>query len=112
MGLDICFKQMKKNCCPHCGEFIDYKEVACEDSGGRAWYPLLESIGYYVPIEERTEENDWYGKDMVLTAEQVKKAFELVRGDDVYSVYNYHAIKVLIATALFDGDYIAVNADW
>lgn len=110
MGLDIRFSQRKKATCPHCGkEIVSAEIVDAEDSNGRAWYRFLESIGYYVPHEQRTEENDWYGKDMVLTKEQANYAYRFVKKNEVY---NRQMIAMLIATALFEEDYVVVNADW
>ena len=65
MGLDITFTRRRNMVCPKCGEIIGHTNVAYVDAGGSGWHPLLESIGYYVPYKLRTEENDWYGKDMV-----------------------------------------------
>lgn len=109
MGLDIRLTQRKENCCPHCGKFIDHKEVDSVYSSGRVWYPFLESIGYYVPYAQRTEKNDWYGKDMVLTEEQAKKLYEFVSEHDAY---NDGEVKRMVAVALFEKDDIVVNADW
>ena len=44
MGLDIRFTQRKKNVCPHCGKVAGYSDVNSAPSGGRAWYPFLESM--------------------------------------------------------------------
>ena len=44
---------MKSEYCP------DYVDIASTDSGGRLWYDFLERLGYYVPYEKRTKENDW-----------------------------------------------------
>lgn len=110
MGLDIRFTQQKKRVCPHCGkELAEPIVIDTEDSGGRAWYPFLESIGYYVPYEERTEENDWYGKDMVLTKEQAEDAYKFVKKNDVY---NRQMIAMLISAAVMENDDVVVNADW
>ena len=110
MGLDIRFTQRKKKVCPHCGKAIEEQyEVDCVYSGGRVWYPFLETIGYYVPYEQRTEENDWYGKDMVLTREQADYAYRYAKENDVY---NEKKIVMLIAVAKLEGDDIVVNADW
>ena len=70
MGLDITVMERRDVRCPHCGEVITTVDVASTDSGGRLWYDSLERLGYYVPYEKRTKENDWYGKDMVLDNEQ------------------------------------------
>ena len=109
MGLDIKFKRRKNIVCPKCGEIVGQDDVQNADAGGRGWYPILESIGYYVPYEQRTEENDWYGKDMVLTEEQAKEVYEFVKKNDIYGS---GGVQVLIAAALYDKDSIAVNADW
>ena len=109
MGLDIRFTQRKKNVCPHCGKVAGYSDVNSAPSGGRAWYPFLESIGYYVPYEKRTEENDWYGKDMVLTKEQADHAYRYAKEEEVY---NWHEIVGLIAVAGVEKDDIVINADW
>ena len=110
MGLDITFTQRNKNVCPHCGKEIEPQIIIdSANSGGRAWYPFLESIGYYVPYEQRTEENDWYGKDMVLTKEQATQAYRFVKEIDVY---NRQMIAMLISAAMLENDYIVVNADW
>ena len=109
MGLDISISRRKKIVCPACGEVVGYDVVVCEDSSGRIWYSFLESIGYYVPFEQRTEENDWYGKDMVLTEDQVKELYRFVESN---SPYNHGAIRCLIATASFEHGDVVVNADW
>lgn len=109
MGLDIRFVQRKKIVCPKCGEILGYKDVNTVFGGGRGWYPLLESFGYYVPYERRTEGNDWYGKDMQLTAEQADEAFGFVRENDLY---DSDSVAMLIAAARYEKDDIFVNADW
>lgn len=48
MGLDITFTQRKKNVCPHCGKITGQTDVNAAPSGGRVWYPFLESIGYFL----------------------------------------------------------------
>jgi hypothetical protein len=109
MGLDITITQRKKNICPHCGKVTGYSDVCSASSGGRGWYPFLELIGYYVPYELRTEENDWYGKDMALTKEQANHAYHFVKDEEIY---NWREIRGLIAVALVEKDDIVVNADW
>lgn len=109
MSLDIRFTQRKNIVCPKCGEIVTTIDVNRESSGGRVWYPFLEAIGYYVPYEQRTEENDWYGKDMVLTKEQAEYAYRFVREAEVY---DRKMVSMLIAEALFDNNDIVVNADW
>ena len=109
MGLDIRFTQRKKLICPKCGEIIGSKDVTTVDGGGRGWYPLLESFGYYVPFEERTDENDWYGKDMTLSVEQADEAYRFVKEHDLY---DSDSVAMLIAAARFENDDIVVNADW
>ena len=98
---------------PHCGKEIAAPfDIDSADSGGRVWYPFLESIGYYVPHEQRTEENDgydWYGKDMVLTIDQAKQAYQFVKENQVSE---WQMIAMLISCALMEEDDIVVNADW
>lgn len=79
MSLDITIMERKAVRCPHCGEVVNTVDVASTDSGGRLWYDFLEKLGYYVPYEKRTKENDWYGKDMVLDNEQAKQTCRLRR---------------------------------
>lgn len=109
MSLDISFTQRRKNICPHCGEITGHTDVVTVDSGGGVWYPFLEEIGYYVPYEQRTEENDWYGKDMVLTKEQIGRAYKFVKENEMY---NWFVIKGLLAESLMENDSVVVNADW
>ena len=61
MSLDITIKERKEFRCPDCGRLVTTQDIDAEDSGGRVWYGFLESVGYYVPYEKRTKENDWYG---------------------------------------------------
>ena len=68
MSLSITFTQRERIVCPKCGEIAGYRDVKDENSGGRVWYDLLEKLGYYVPHAD----DDWYGKDMVLTNEQAQ----------------------------------------
>lgn len=107
MGLDIRISRCTENICPHCGKGVGYTVVDSNTSGGRLWYPFLESIGYYVPYDKRTEENDWYGKDMALTTEQAKELFEFLK-----KTFQYSDIKFLVAMALAENDTIVINADW
>ena len=109
MGLDVRFIRRKKIVCPHCGGLVGHTDEDCIYGGGRAWYPFLESIGYYVDYEQRTEENDWYGKDMVLTNAQAEELYRFIQTHDPYGVVG---LPQLIATARFENDDIVVNADW
>lgn len=109
MGLDVRFTQRKKIICPKCGEIVGHTDVRDVHCGGRGWYPLLELFGYYVPYEERTEENDWYGKDMVLTEEQADETYRFVKKNDLYDA---DGVAMLIASARYEKDDIVVNADW
>lgn len=109
MGLDIRITRRKAIVCPHCGEIVGYNYDDCIDSGGRAWYQFLESIGYYVPHEKRTEENDWYGKDMVLSSEQALELHKFVTESELFIGYE---LPAMIATAILADDQIVVNADW
>ena len=109
MGLDVSVIRRKDLVCSKCGEVVGTSSMDDVDSGGRVWYPFLEAIGYYVPYDKRTEENDWYGKDMVLNKEQVTQVRKFVK---CFEVYNHKAISNLIAAAECDGDDVVINADW
>lgn len=109
MSLDISIAEVEDVYCPHCGEIVNKNVVNCECSGGRSWYDFLEKIGYYVPYEQRTEENDWYGKDMELTTKQLQDMYEYIA---INEPYNWNAINGLIANAVFKGNKVVINADW
>ena len=109
MSLDITIKERKEFYCPDCGRLVTTQDIGEECSGGRVWYNFLEPIGYYVPYEKRTEENDWYGKDMVLTEEQAKQLADFV-SDNL--PYQWVAINNLIASAMLHGNKVVINADW
>ena len=110
MSLDIRFTIKKAVICPHCEKVVKLEDGCSVSSGGRGWYPILEKLGYYVPYDERTEENDWYGKDMVLSDEQMDEVFQFVdRHPDLCEAGN---ILGLLAVARLKGNSVAVNADW
>lgn len=111
MGLDISITSKKDLLCPHCGDVVKQEVVSCEASGGRVWYDFLEDIGYYVPYDQRTEETDWYGKDMVLTEAQVKKLYRFVTEHE-RDLYCGNAIRHLVMAADIEGETVVVNADW
>ena len=111
MSLDVRFTVRRNVMCPHCGKVVMTTDEQTVDTGGRAWYPILEELGYYVPYELRTEENDWYGKDMVLNDEQLDILYQHIR----YRVSElYHGMEVLslIAVARMENDMVVLNADW
>lgn len=110
MSLDIRFTSYEGGVCPHCGEIVGRKEIDCAESGGKGWYPILEELGYYVPYEQRTEENEWYGKDMVLTEEQADKVYRFVC--DNPDLYDSCYVRRVLASALYEKYTIVVNADW
>ena len=109
MSLDITIKERKEFRCPDCGRLVTTQDIDAECSGGRVWYDFLEQIGYYVPYENRTEENDWYGKDMVLTEEQAKQLAQFVSDD---KPCNDRDIECLVERALMRGNKVVINADW
>ena len=109
MGLDITVMERKDVCCPHCGEVINTVEVNSTDSSGRLWYDFLERLGYYVPYEKRTKENDWYGKDMVLDNEQAKQLTDYAMQKEVY---NWDGVERVVTEALAHGNKVVINADW
>ena len=110
MSLDIRFKEIRPVLCPHCGQLVTLEEVSSVSSGGRDWYPILEKIGYYVSYEQRTEENDWYGKDMALDREQTEEVYQYIKKHT--DLYEGREIAMLIAEALLEGYTVVVNADW
>ena len=109
MSLDITIKELKELRCPDCGRMVTTQDIGEECSSGRVWYDFLESVGYYVECDNLTEENDWYGKDMVLTEEQAKQLAQFV--SDYQPTY-YDDIEVLVARALLHGNKVVINADW
>ena len=109
MSLDITIKERKEFYCPDCGRLVMAQDIGAECSGGRVWYNFLEPIGYYVPYEKRTDENDWYGEDMVLTEAQAKQLAQFVSD---YLPSNYNEIEGLVAMALMRGNKVVINADW
>ena len=109
MSLDITIKERKEFRCPDCGRLVTTQDIDAEWSSGRVWYDFLEPIGYYVPYEKRTEENDWYGKDMVLTEEQAIQLADFVSKNQTY---NGSGIECLVARALMRGNKVVINADW
>ena len=110
MSLDIRFTVKRDIICPHCGMVVKTEDGYSAESGGRGWYPILTDLGYYVPYDKRTGANDWYGKDMVLTDEQLDKVYCFVKKlSDLYSAAD---ILGLIAMARYEKCSVAVNADW
>lgn len=110
MSLDITIRERQEFYCPDCGRLVTTQDIgATEYSGGRVWYNFLEPIGYYVPYEKRTKENNWYGEDMVLTEKQAKQLAQFVSD---YQPTNYDNIEVLVARALLHGNKVVINADW
>ena len=109
MSLDITVKERKEFRCPDCGRLVTTQDIGAECSGGRVWYNFLEPIGYYVPYEKRTKENDWYSKDMELSDEQAKQLVDFVSS---CQPTEYKAIETLVARALLHGNKVVINADW
>lgn len=109
MGLDITVMERKDVRCSHCGEVINTVDIASTDSGDRLWYDFLERLGYYVPYEKRTKENDWYGKDMVLDNEQAKQLADYAVKKEVY---NRDGVESVVATALMHENKVVINANW
>ena len=109
MSLDITIREQQEFRCPDCGRLVTTQDIGAECSGGRVWYNFLEPIGYYVPYEKRTKENDWYGLDMVLSEEQAKQLAQFVVD---YQPSNYGSIEDMVARALMRGNKVVINADW
>lgn len=111
MGLDITVSRYDVGKCPHCGKPI---KGTCRDyveSGGRSYAEYLQEIGYYAPYEirEKEPERDFYGKDMVLTAEQAKQLAAFAKE---HELYNWVSIMALVDCAIENGDFVVINADW
>ena len=109
MSLDITIKERKEFRCPDCGRLVTTQDIDAECSSGRVWYDFLQVVGYYVEGDNLTEENDWYGKDMALTEEQVKQLADFV---SEYQPYYAKSIYGLVARALMHGNKVVINADW
>lgn len=110
MSLDIRFTERENVICTHCGEVVTTRDVQSVESGGREWYDILEELGYCVPYDQRTEENDWYGKDMALTTEQAEKVYWHVMNHG--NVYNGYDVTGLIARSALNKNVVVINADW
>lgn len=106
MGLDITVRRVKEHRCPDCGRVVFSEVVEEEASGGRDWYPFLESVGYYV--EDHTEENERYGENVTLTDEQTMWLLKHFPND----AYNARAVLEVISAAITLGDRVNINADW
>lgn len=106
MGLDITFKQRKNFVCPDCGKIVGSMDVLEETSGGRVWYEFLESVGYYMP---EAREQAWYGKDMVLTREQVQELYRFTKDKEPYC---WLEVIHMLAVSMAEGHDVVINADW
>ena len=109
MSIDITIKERKEFRCPDRGRLVTTQDIDAEDSGGRVWYDFLQGVGYYVEGDNPAEENDWYGKDMVLTEEQAKQLADFVSDNQPY---NARDVECLVARALMRGNKVVINADW
>ena len=109
MSLDITIKERKEFLCPGCGRLVTTQDIDAECSGGRVWYDFLQGVGYYVEDDNQTEEEDWYGEDMILTEEQAKQLSDFVSDNQPY---NARDVECLVARALLHGNKVVINADW
>ena len=109
MGLDITIKERKEFRCPECGRLVTTQDIDAECSSGRVWYDFLQGVGYYTEGDNPTEENDWYGEDMVLNEEQAKRLLDFVSDKHPY---NARDLECLVARALLNGNKVVINADW
>ena len=109
MSLDITIKERKEFRCPDCGRLVTTQDIDAECSSGRVWYDFLQGVGYYTEGDNPTEENDWYGKDMVLTEEQAKQLSGFVSDNHPY---NARDVECLVARSLLHGNKVVINADW
>ena len=104
MSLDITIKEQEEFRCPDCGKLVTTKDISEVRSGGKDWYDFLKCVGYY-----GSEDNQWYGKDMVLTDEQAR---ELARYSTECVYWEGNDIEKLVAVALLRGHKVTINADW
>lgn len=111
MSLDITFTSYKPLLCPHCGEVVKREVVNVADSDGRAWYPFLESVGYYTPGYRSVDDETWYGKDMELTEGQLKELYKFMIDNEI-DLYSGHSVRLLVMAALLEGETVVVNVDW
>ena len=109
MSLDITIKERKEFRCPDCGRMVTTQDIYAECSGGKEWYDFLQGVGYFVEDDNPTEEEDWYGEDMVLTEEQAKQLADFVSDIQPYNARN---VEHLVAMALLRGNKVVINADW
>ena len=109
MGLDITIKERKEFRCPDCGRLVTTQDIDTEYSCGRVWYDFLQGVGYYAEGDNLTEENDWYGEDMVLNEEQAKQLADFVSENQLYNALD---VECLVASALIHGNKVVINADW
>lgn len=110
MSLDINFKVEEAIRCQHCGEIVEWRTVSCTESGGKLWYAFLEDIGYYTDTDDDEERIKWYGKDMVLTDEQVKNLAIFARKN---RPYNYLDVIGMAGTHIaIENSRVVVNANW
>lgn len=109
MGLDVSIKSQEPIICPHCKEVALYKLDEIIYENGREWYNFLEKIGYYVSYKNRTQRNDWYGKDMVLSDEQIHKLKNFV---ELNNVYYKDKIYFLVLKAIDKKYRVVINAEW
>ena len=109
MSLDITIKERKEFRCPDCGRLVTTQDIGAADSCGRVWYDFLQGVGYYVEDDNPTEENDWYGLDMVISGEQAKQLADFVSDNHPY---NARDVECLVARALMRGNKVVINADW
>ena len=109
MSLDITIKERKEFRCPDCGRLVTTQDIDAECSSGRVWYDFLQGVGYYVEGDNPTEENDWYGEDMVLTEEQAKQLVDFV--SDIF-FFIFCVFDFVVGRALLHGNKVVINADW
>lgn len=107
MGMDVRIRRERERRCPQCDDIIGYDIVEEEYSSGReAWRTILQNIGYYKYDENR--ECYWYGKDMVLSDDQLDVILQLLSSETECA----KDIKHMIILAHHYKDRIVINADW
>ena len=115
-------REDKTSTCLECGKPIEQnpgrkKKKFCSDKCRMLWWnshseEVNRKANYSCTCAfcgKRTEENDWYGKDMVLTEEQAKQLADFVSDNQPY---NARDVECLVARALLHGNKVVINADW
>ena len=100
MGLDITISRVEEIKCHDCEKVVTKQTIDYIDSCGRVWRKFLDLIGY---------NNKWNCEDMVLSEDQLNALVKFANDNDFWCKEH---IKSLVATGLFCGEKIVINANW